>query len=57
MQWWHFYANVNRSEFEADVVRDTEAWTRNGMDPEEWDRLKSRIDALAALRRMEDGFS
>lgn len=57
MQWWHFYANVNRSEFEADVVRDTEAWTKNGMDPDEWDRLKSRIDALAALRRMEDGFS
>ena len=57
MQWWHFYANVNRPEFEADVMRDTEAWTRNGMDPEEWDRLKSRIDALAALRRLEDGFS
>ncbi|MFT8720451.1 DNA primase [Acetobacter sp.] len=56
MQWWHFYARLNRAEFEADVARDNALWIQNGMDPNEWDRLKSRIDALTALRRMEDGF-
>ncbi|MBB3883237.1 DNA primase [Acetobacter oeni] len=53
--WWHFYASANRAAFEADIARDTEAWTREGLDPAQWDRLKLRIEALASLRRLEDG--
>ncbi|MBV1837674.1 DNA primase [Acetobacter estunensis] len=54
-QWWHFYAGVNRDGFEADIARDTEIWVAQGMDPQAWDRLKSRIEALHALRSMDVG--
>ncbi|NHN84257.1 DNA primase [Acetobacter musti] len=55
VRWWHFYAATNRAAFEADIARDTEAWTREGLDPAQWDRLKLRLEALASLRRLEDG--
>lgn len=55
IRWWHFYAASNRETFEADLTRDTEQWMNNGMDPAQWDRLKQRIEALALLRRLDDG--
>lgn len=55
VQWWHFYAAVNRAGFESEIARDTEQWTREGLDPAAWDRLKLRLEALASLRRLEDG--
>ncbi|GBQ97722.1 DNA primase [Acetobacter nitrogenifigens DSM 23921 = NBRC 105050] len=55
VRWWHFYASVNRQRFEAEIAQDTQSWIDGGLDPIVWDRLKSRLEAQASLRVLEDG--
>lgn len=54
-RWWHFFGTLNGPAFVAEVRREIEAWTARGCEPEEWERLRPRLEAAERIRRGDDG--